>query len=241
MSMPHPRIGTSSIIWAIAVLGCAAPEREPARAPDAPEAPTAAQAGPATEAVPQAVAAQDARRFHDEVAGFSLSKPEGWHFGTVESEQQNRERVTTGNTQLDELVRTRANASLVTVMKYPEPFEKLNPSIKVILRPLGPLQGKSSSEVASVFVAGLKGAIPGFQVDGEIEEVVISGLPGAQVKAHYSIGVVGQGTKYEVRSRTWVVPRGPYVFMIAMSGPASGEDVSEAEFHQALASVEIRH
>jgi hypothetical protein len=50
----------------------------------------------------------------------------------------------------------------------------------------------------------------------------------------------GQDTKYEVRSRTWVVPRGPYFFMIAMSGPLAGEDVSEAEFEQVLASIEIR-
>jgi len=90
-------------------------------------------------------------------------------------------------------------------------------------------------------MTGLQNSIPSFQVDGEIEDVVVSGLPSAKVKSHYTIGVQGQGTKYDVRTRTWAVPRGPYFFMIAMSGPPDGEDASEAEFEQVLASIEIRH
>jgi hypothetical protein len=42
-----------------------------------------------------------------------------------------------------------------------------------------------------------------------------------------------------VLARTWVVPRGKVMFLIGMSGTASGDDVSEAEFRSALESIRI--
>lgn len=225
------------LTWAVVVaVGCAAPEREPPQAPAAPERVAAADAARTPDS-----AAPESRRFRNDVAGFSLTKPEGWHFGTVESEQQNRERVSVGNAELDELVRKQASASLVMVTKYPEPSDTLNPSVKVILRPLGGLQGTPPRGLATAVVTGMKNAIPSFQVDGEIQDVVISGLPGAKVNSHFTIEQVEQGTKFDVRSRTWFVPREAYFFMIAMSGPLDGPDASEAEFDQVLASIEIRN
>lgn len=238
------RIGLCSTLAIAVGVGCGGAEREPPQSPEtppaAPEAPAAAEEAGTPGSATSGSAASESR-FHSEVAGFSLTKPKGWHFGTVESEQQNRQRVSVGNAELDELVRKQANASLVTVSKYPEPSDKLNPSVKVILRPLGSLHGVPPKNLATVVVNGMKGAIPSFQVDGEIEDVVVSGLPGAKVRSHFTIEQVEQGTKFDVSSRTWFVPRGAYFFMIAMSGPVAGEDVSEAEFEQVLASIEIRN
>jgi len=41
-------------------------------------------------------------------------------------------------------------------------------------------------------------------------------------------------------SRTWVIPRGAFMYVIGMSGAAEGDDVSEAEFAAAVKSVEIQ-
>ena len=40
-------------------------------------------------------------------------------------------------------------------------------------------------------------------------------------------------------SRMWIVPRGSFMFLIGMSGPQGGPDVSESEFKAVLDSVEI--
>jgi hypothetical protein len=174
------------------------------------------------------------------VAGFGLIKPSGWHFATVEMEQANRERVTLGNKELDEHVRKRANPSLVLVSKYPEPTDKLNPSIKVLLRPLAHLEGAPALDVGNAIVGMMKQTIPTFQVEGGVEQAVVSGLPASKVRARFTIAAAAGGASYEVRSRTWFVPRGPYLFVIAMSGPTEGEDMSETEFSQVLESITIR-
>jgi hypothetical protein len=91
-------------------------------------------------------------RFENRTAGIALARPPGWHTVSLETVQENREKV-------------------------------LNPSIQITLRPLA-----------------------------------------------------GQ---FKVRTRIWVVPRGPFMFLIGMSGPADGPDVSEEEFTTALASIQI--
>jgi hypothetical protein len=48
-----------------------------------------------------------------------------------------------------------------------------------------------------------------------------------------------EGTEYASRSRIWLVPRGQFMFLIAMTGPQDGPDVSEEEFSTVLASIDI--
>jgi hypothetical protein len=50
-----------------------------------------------------------------------------------------------------------------------------------------------------------------------------------------------EGSEFKVLTRMWVVPRGGFLFLIGMSGPQEGPDVSESEFAAALASLAIQH
>jgi hypothetical protein len=50
----------------------------------------------------------------------------------------------------------------------------------------------------------------------------------------------GEGQEFKVLSRMWLVPRGAFAFLIGMSGPQEGPDMSESEFAAALASIDIR-
>lgn len=235
----------TSVAVAINCVSAPPPTASPPLAASPPligESPSSAPpSAPSSSAPATSTAAVESDRFQSDVAGFGLIKPSGWHFATVEMEQANRERVTLGNQQLDELVRTRANPSLVLVSKYPEPTDKLNPSIKVLLRPLGNLQGASPLDVGNAVVGGMKQTIPTFQMEGKVEQTVVSGLPASKVRARFSIAQAGGGASYDVLSRSWFVPRGPYLFIIAMSGPTQGEDTSETEFSRVLESITIRN
>jgi hypothetical protein len=167
-------------------------------------------------------------------------KPHEWIFGTLELEEANRRRVSVGDKDVDEKLRANASAPLVTIAKYPEPTDKLNPSVKVVLRPLGQLQGKSPREIAQITARGMSAAIPSFRVEGDIEKAAIDGHDAAFFRSRFSITAGEQGSTFAVRSRTWLVPRGSYLFIIAMSGPETGEQGLEADFDRILRSVMIR-
>lgn len=65
----------------------------------------------------------------------------------------------------------------------------------------------------------------------------LGGLPAAHARATYTLTT--DAGQFKVRTRIWVVTRGPFMFLIGMSGPADGPDVSETEFTTALASIQI--
>ena len=65
----------------------------------------------------------------------------------------------------------------------------------------------------------------------------LGGLPAAHARATYTLTT--DAGQFKVRTRIWVVTRGPFMFLIGMSGPADGPDVSEMEFTTALASIQI--
>ena len=73
----------------------------------------------------------------------------------------------------------------------------------------------------------------------DITEAQPSGLAAAHVRATYTMKN-RDGAEFKVPTRFWVVPRGAFLFLIGMSGPQLGPDVSEADFAAALASISIR-
>jgi len=80
---------------------------------------------------------------------------------------------------------------------------------------------------------------PHFKLEGEISETKISGRAAAHFRARLVIVRVDQERSFAVLNRSWIVPMGTQMLVIAMSGPPDGEDVSEAEFAQILRSIEI--
>ena len=106
------------------------------------------------------------QRFENTTAGISLTRPAGWHTASLQTVQENRERVQ------------------------------------------------------------------------DIHSVQVSSLPAAHMRARYTMKVGGSG--FPVLTRLWLVPRGQFMFLIGMSGPPDGPDLSEAEFAEVLGSISIQ-
>jgi len=184
------------------------------------------------------VAAADSNTFHSPVAGFAITKPESWQYMSTQDVMENRERVEMEDKSLQKLVRERANAPIVAFTRYGLDYDDLNPSVQVLLRPLGTLNQFPPTRLLHISVSGLKKAYRDFTFIEAIHETQVDGLAAATMKAQYTLTSVS-GRRFAVLARMWVVPRGDYLFMIAMSGPVTGPNVSEKEFEQALHSIRI--
>jgi hypothetical protein len=180
----------------------------------------------------------DTNVFHSPTAGFTIKKPANWKFGSMEEVTANRARAQLKDKELEEQIKKRASAPLVVVLKHPEPHDDLNPSAQVILRPLGELQGKSATELMEIMVSTISRIMVDFEVVEKIQETKVGGIPAAFVKAKYK-AKNQEGQEFKTLSRMWVVPRGAFLFMISMSGPQEGADVSEKEFKAILDSIKI--
>lgn len=171
-------------------------------------------------------------------AGFQIAKPDSWNFMSIEKFTANRENIRLKDEELGVAIRERASAPLVAITKHEEPYDDLNPTITVVLRPVGPLQGKPATEIMAFAVRPMQNAFHDFKYIRDIHEIEISGLKASHMQASYTISNK-EGRNFKVVSRMWMVPRGAFIFLIGMSGPESGPDVSGAEFDHVLKSIKI--
>jgi len=171
-------------------------------------------------------------------AGFQITKPNSWTFLSIETIAANRENIRLKDEELRVAIRERATAPLVVIAKHEEPYGDLNPTISIVLRPAGSLQGKSATEIMSTVVLPMQNALQDFIFIREIHETEVSGLKASHMRATYRISNK-EGRDFKVVSRMWMVPRGAFIFLIGMSGPESGPDVTEAEFDKVLQTIKI--
>ena len=189
----------------------------------------------------QLVQAQGTRaeRFENATAGITLMRPAGWHTASLQTVQENRERVQLSDSELQAAMQKAATAPLFVFMKYPEPHPSLNPSIQVTLRPSGSLAGSAPADIMKIAVSAMQNAFSDFAFVKEIENTQVSGLAAAHMRAKYTLKNA-DGSEFKVLARMWLVPRGAFMFLIGMSGPQDGPDVSESEFMETLASIDIQ-
>ena len=187
------------------------------------------------------LAAQDstARRVENQVAGISITRPSNWQVASQQLITENRSRVQMSNAELQDAVQKYARAPLVAFMKYPDGHPTINPTIQIAARPSTPVAGMAATDALGQVAAALQAAFPDYTFITPIEKAEVSGLPAAYMKGRYTLKNDG-GQEFKVTARMWIVIRGETLFIIGMSGPQEGADLSEAEFTEALKSIVIQ-
>ena len=176
------------------------------------------------------------QRVENATAGISLVPPAGWHVVSMQDVMRNRSTVRLPDQELQAGLQ-RAATPLFVFSKYPEPSTQLNPTVQVVLRPM-PSSVTSPTLLLRGATATLAKAFPDFTFIDPIRTTEVSGFPAAYMKATYTL-LGASGRAHRVLARTWLVPRGSFMFLIGMSGAAQGEDVSDAEFSETLRSIVI--
>ncbi len=158
------------------------------------------------------VRADDANTFKNVTVGFELTKPTEWYFLTAEQHHENLKRLQLGDAEFQAAMLKYTTIPLVAVAKYQEPFDDLNPSFKVNVRPIAQFKDKPPSEILNAIVPQLAKMF-GDLVVVEQKQVEVSGLTAGYARFNYSLRVP-DGRSFPATSELWIVPRGDYFFMI---------------------------
>ncbi len=165
--------------------------------------------------------ANDVDEFNSVTAGFKLTKPSDWHFVTAEQHMDSLRNVRIGDETTQKLLTKYATMPLVVAMKYQEPYEDINPSIKVNIKPLGQLKGANPKQIIGVMVPFLQKTLTNFRLLQKPIDTTVSGLPAAYLKASYSLSVA-DGRSFPTTSEMWIIPKGDFFFLIG-SGTRTDE------------------
>lgn len=176
--------------------------------------------------------------FNNPTVGFSIEKPDGWHYLTTQQISESRKNIRMNDEELKEAVQRYATAPLVAMSRYLEPYDDLNTTVQVVFRPLGQLHEAPPTEILKLMVPTIQRVVTDFVFLDKIQETNVSGLDAAFMRAKYVMSNQENRT-FNVISRMVIVPRGAYMFMISMSCKADNTDNSEAMLISVLNSIKI--
>jgi hypothetical protein len=176
--------------------------------------------------------------FKSITVGFEVTKPQKWSFVTAQENLDNLKRTKLSEEEFQQLMLKYATAPLVAMMKYPEPYDDLNPSLKVNIKPFGQLKGKDGKDVISLILPQLQKIFKDFQLIQPPMDVEVAGFKAAYVRINYSLQIQ-DGRTFPTTSELWIVPRGDYFFMIGAGTRQDEKTGSRQEIEQIIKSIKL--
>ena len=185
--------------------------------------------------------ASDLNTFTNSTLGFSITKPEHWQVTSAEDYFKNLNQVKIENKEFQELAIKYAKVPLFAFMKYPEPYEDINPSIKIHFKyreSLPNFAGKTSKQILDVTSVTFKQVFKDFKIIEEPTDVDFSGIKSAYMKYQYTL-TAPDGRGFPNCSEMWIVPRGEYFYLIVVGyrQDASAEDLNDIK--RMVSSIKI--
>lgn len=191
-------------------------------------------------AVPAESSSDDPNLFHSQTLGFRITKLPTWHFMTAEQHWENIQRIDPENEEFQTLVARYSTAPLVVIAKHQEPFDDLNPTLKVNARLTGPLEeGKTGSEILETIERSLARLFQDFQVLHPPIEVEVGGLAAGYMSMNYSLAIP-DGRTFPTRSELWVIPRGSYFWILGAGTRQDEATGTRSEIRRMLKSISFQ-
>ncbi|MEA1988328.1 MAG: hypothetical protein U9N57_03835 [Pseudomonadota bacterium] len=184
------------------------------------------------------VFAQDTNVFESVTVGFKVTKPSEWKFVTAEENLENLKRVQMNDEEFQQLMLKYSAVPLVAMMKYPEPFDDLNPSFKVNIKPFGQLKGSDPKKILGLILPQFQKMFQDFNLVQPPTDTTVGNLPAAYMRINYSLAIP-DGRTFPTASELWIVPRGDYFFMIGAGTRQDGKTGSREEISKILSSIEL--
>ena len=134
----------------------------------------------------------DKDRIENTTAGVSLARPQGWQTATAADVQANRERIRLSDDEFQRAMVTRSALPIIVLMKYPEPFDGLNPSIQITLRQA--LKGTPTQLLADALTTMRRG-FADLSIVQPVAPTTVSGFPAAHVRVTYTLRTATQSAR----------------------------------------------
>jgi hypothetical protein len=176
--------------------------------------------------------------FTSPTAGFQVSKPVGWHYVTAAQNLENLKATKLSDQEFQAAMLKYATAPLVAMTKFPEPYEDLNPSFKVNIKPFGQLKGKAATDIIGLMLPQFQKAFKDFKLVQPPTEVEVSGIKSGYARINYSLQTP-DGTVFPTTSELWIVPRGDYFFIVGAGTRQDEKTGSREEIANIVRSVKI--
>lgn len=185
-----------------------------------------------------AARAGEADVFRNDTAGFQVTRPAGWQYASAQQNLDNLKGIRLSDSELQAALQKAATAPLVVMTKFAEPYEDVNPSFKVTLKPYGPLKGATPLQLLGLIIPQFRSAFRDAKLVQEPVEVDVGGVRSAYARLDYTLETQ-DGRRLPTASELWIVPRGDYFFMLGAGTRQDEKNAKRSELAAILKSVKV--
>lgn len=179
----------------------------------------------------------DTNVFISQTAGIQVTKPSTWHFIGLDVIKENKDKIKLLDEKIGAAVKN-SNAPLIAIMKYPEPYDGINPSFQILVRPLGTLEGKTETELWTIILPGLEKAFKDFRLLKSAHEIEIASRKASEIEISYTLETQN-GKKYKCQSRMILWLKGIYMYQFGMGFPQKAQKEDLNEIAEIIKSIKL--
>lgn len=176
--------------------------------------------------------------FSNPTAGFTVTKPVGWHYVTAEQNLNNLKATQLSDKEFQAAMVKYATTPMVAMTKHKEPYDDVNPSFKVNIKPLGQFKGKDSKEIIGVILPQFQKLFKDFELVQPPTNVTVAGISSAYTRINYTMDAAGIGA-LPITSELWIIPRGDYFFLVGAGTRQDEKTGSRKEVESIINTIVI--
>ncbi len=176
--------------------------------------------------------------FRNPCAGISITKPSDWYFMGIDKNYENLKNSIMKDEELKKLSLKMADVPMIVIMKYQEPYNNLNPTLKIDVKPTGDYKGTNPKKILSAMTASMGDFFDGFKIIKGPVESKIDGMNGAYIRFNTIMKMEG-GQSYPSCSEIWVIPRGDHMFMFSANTRQDEKNCKRDEIRKIIDSIKI--
>jgi hypothetical protein len=157
---------------------------------------------------------------------------------SIDEVNANLQRVEMQDESFEEYIKAHTVAPIVAMTKYKEPFDDLNPSLKVDVKSLHEHSAEDPLKILETYLLPIPKAFPDYKVVTKPKVTKLAGLKSAHVSLDYNLRLDG-GRILPTRLELWIVPRGKLFFVIGTGTRQDERTGKRAEIQKIIESIKI--
>ncbi|MBK7959704.1 MAG: hypothetical protein IPK03_17455 [Bacteroidetes bacterium] len=170
--------------------------------------------------------------------GFQIDYPKTWTVNSVDDYYANLDKIKLQDSAFDNMIKKSASIPFLFISKYKEPYEDLNPSIKINTRPYGNLKGKSLTEILNIIIPQFEKLFANFKVQEGPIEIKLDGITATYIKFYYSLKTK-EGKEYLSCSEMYMIDKGNYYYMIESAQKQDESNLKDPKFRDILKTIKL--
>jgi hypothetical protein len=188
--------------------------------------------------LPALAPAGDTNTFSAPAIGVVVVKPPSWVFLTPQQHVENLKRATLKDEDRMKWLREHPTPPDVGIVKYPEPFDDVNPNLMIFVAPAGQYPTNGLVRTLSGLVAERQKRFGNFSVVVPPRQKTLAGYSSASTKFHYDLEVP-DGRRFPAWGEMWLLPHKDQLVIVVLELRQDEKTGKRVEFDPIMESLKL--